>query len=470
MSIEIKTKNFSIRFGKIERAEVEQTVRNASIKMPKKDYTYAPLRTALLPTPAQLRSAVINVKNDPRQMMDILRRLPEADPHIFSVGNTRQLAILGYEWQIVPAEGLKDNEDEQRKCDEMQNLLYKTNFKDFLTGLTNGIVFGHAVINPVWMLDSNNKYFPQFDLLDGIHFAKKDGKVKMILDKNDKDFPVTLSESSAIVGNNDQNQAAARLAGNYGLVWLDLDEDALIIMNSVPPILKGWRRDYLGGLMRPGLYLTLLKYYSILDWAKFNEMFGMPLRVGKFDPVLSKDDAIEILKTAVQNLGTDAAAIIDKTTEIEFVSSKGGISQGRFTYEGFAEYIERKQSMAFIGQNLTAEQTGKFGSNALAQTQNLVRMDYMWADIESILPLVNKLIRKLYFFNYGTPPNNTYPQFELFTQEVKDLEMMGGVVRDLTSSGLPLSKTWAHEFFGTKPPENEEDSFGGNNNPFGVAD
>lgn len=127
--------------------------------------------------------------------------------------------------------------------------------------------------------------------------------------------------------------------------------------------------------------------------------------------------------------------------------------------------------MAFIGQNLTAELTGNFGSNAIAKTQNLVRMDYMWADIESITPLVNKLIRKSYFFNYGTPPNSTFPMFELYTEEVKELALMGGVVQDLSSSGLTLSKAWAHELFGTKPPEDDDDKFGGgNNNPFGVAE
>jgi hypothetical protein len=37
--------------------------------------------------------------------------------------------------------------------------------------------------------------------------------------------------------------------------------------------------------------------------------------------------------------------------------------------------------------------------------------------------------------------------------------------------GLELSKNWAHGYFGTKPPEDEDDSFGGgNSNPFNIPD
>ena len=368
MGFEIKTKNVHLKFGNIP---VEKEIitsgqpKNTTVNVSKKDYTYAPLRTAILPTPAQLRQAVIDIDRDPRMMMDVLRRLPEADPHIFSVGNTRQLAILGYDWIIEPSD--PDNEKEMKKCEEIMNLLERTNFDNFLTNLTNGIVYGHSVTNPIWTLDTKNRYYPKFDFLEGIHFGKRDGKVKMIVDKNDKDFFVTIGSNANITGINDQNQIASALAGN--LYWVDLNENDLIIVNYVPPILQGWKNNYMGGLMRPGLYLTLLKYFTMLDWAKFNELFGMPVRVGKYDPVLTSKEGIEILKTAVQNIGTDAGAVIDKTMELEFLRAESGVGTGRATYEAFAEHVERKQSMVFIGQNLTAEQTGKYAVNRLRQAR-----------------------------------------------------------------------------------------------------
>ena len=458
MGFEIKTKIFHLKFGEVVKdVESAPQPKNNSVNIPKKDYTYAPLRTSILPTPAQLREAVISVDRDPRPLMDILRRLPEADPHIFSVGNTRQLAILGYDWKIEP--GVDENDKEKAKCEEIENALARTNFDQFLTSLTNGIVYGHSVTNPVWHLDAKNRYYPKFDFLEGIHFGKKDGKVKMIVDKNDKEYLVTIGSNANITGINNQYQIATALSGSGNIIWVDLNEDDLIIVNSVPPIMQGWRNNYVGGLMRPGLYLTLLKYFTLLDWAKFNELFGMPVRVGKFDPVLTSDKGIEILKTAVENLGTDAGAVIDKTTELEFLRAESG-GGGKATYEAFAEHVERKQSMVFVGQNLTTEQTGKFGSNAMAQTQNLVRMDYMWADIQLVESNVQKIIEKMYFFNYGNPPEGFYPKFKFYTEETKDLQQLSGVVDDLSRAGLPISKKWAYETFDIEEPESEEDSFG----------
>jgi phage gp29-like protein len=472
MGFEIKTKNVHLKFGAtdvVKDVEVKTEVKNTSVKIPKKDFTYAPLRTLILPTPAQLREAVIAVDRDPRPLMDILRRLPEADPHIFSVGNTRQLAILGYDWKVEPF--TKDNDKEKARCEEIENALERTNFDQFLTSLTNGIVFGHSVTNPVWHLDAKNRYYPKFDFLEGIHFGKKDGRVKMIVDKNDKDFLVTIGSNAEITGINNQYQIATALSGSGNIIWMDLNEDDLIIVNSIPPILQGWKNNYVGGLMRPGLYLTLLKYFTLLDWAKFNELFGMPVRVGKFDPVLTSDEGIAILKTAIQNLGTDAGAVIDKTTEMDFLRAESGIGTGKATYEGFAEYVERKQSLVFIGQNLTAEQTGKFGSNALGQTQNLIRMDYMWADLQLVEANVQKIIQKMYFFNYGNPPEGFYPKFKFYTEETKDLEQLSSVLDNLTRSGLPISKKWAYKTFDVDEPEDEKDSFGTNNpSPFNIGD
>jgi phage gp29-like protein len=251
---------------------------------------------------------------------------------------------------------------------------------------------------------------------------------------------------------------------------MDLNEDDLIIVNYVPPILQGWKNNYVGGLMRPGLYLTLLKYFTALDWAKYNELFGMPMRVGKFKQ-FTDNKGIELLKTAVQNLGSDASAVIDDTMAIEFVQANGSIGSGKFAYEAFIEFVERKQSLVFIGQNLTAEQTGKFGSNALGQTQNLIRMDYMWADIQLVEANVQKIIQKMYFFNYGNPPEGFYPKFKFYTEETKDLEQLSSVLDNLTRSGLPISKKWAYKTFDVDEPEDEKDSFGTNNpSPFNIGD
>jgi phage gp29-like protein len=229
---------------------------------------------------------------------------------------------------------------------------------------------------------------------------------------------------------------------------------------------EGLTKNYIGGLMRPALYLTLLKFYNILDFAKYNELFGMPLRVGYFDPIMSSDKAIAILKTAVQNLGADASAVVDKTTEIKFVDGK--VSGKGENYERFANYVESKQSILMLGQTLTTEVSKTGGNRALGQVHDLVRMDKLWSDLQKAQERFTKdVVQKDYFYNYGLPPNGNYPKYEFETDEYKDLSLMATVVRDLSASGKEFDSAWADEFFGTKGPETQTPSFGGNKNPFG---
>lgn len=49
----------------------------------------------------------------------------------------------------------------------------------------------------------------------------------------------------------------------------------------------------------------------------FAEVYGMPLRVGRYEPGASRVDR-EALINAVRSLGSDAAGTVQKSTEIEF--------------------------------------------------------------------------------------------------------------------------------------------------------
>jgi phage gp29-like protein len=468
MSFEISTGNFHLKFGK-QSAESNKSGKSAvppaSVKIEQKDYTYAPLRVALLPTPLQLKQAVITILGDPRPMFDILRKLPIADMHLAGVLQKRKDAIMGFEWRVKPADINAEDPVEQKRADEINNRLVKSNFKDFLKCMDNGIIFGHSVSQLHWMLDSNNQYMPNFESIDYIHFSKKDKKLQLIVDRTNYEYFMTIGQdNSPLVTNVDQYSVARYLNNNAGIMYLPINEDQVITMMNNP--FEGLISDYIGGLIRPALYLTLLKYYNLLDWAKFNELFGMPLRVGKFDPLLSSDAAINTLKTAVQNLGTDASAVIDTTTMIEFVESKGGNSNNN-PYQTFADYIETKQSILMLGQNLTTQIGKGVGSKAAATVHQDSEKDKIWTDCGDIKPRVDKVVDKDYFYNYGMPANNAYPEFEFITEEYKDLQGMAAVVRDLASSGKQFSSEWADDYFGTVGPEDQAPSFGGNKNPFG---
>ena len=60
-----------------------------------------------------------------------------------------------------------------------------------------------------------------------------------------------------------------------------------------------------GGIARVAAWAYLCKNYTVKDWLTFAEVFGMPLRIGRYQNGALKED-IQILKMAVANLGSDA--------------------------------------------------------------------------------------------------------------------------------------------------------------------
>ncbi len=454
--------NFNISFGKAKPPELKP--QNNGVVVSEKEYTFAPLKTALLPSPGELRTALNYVDSDPRAMMDILRKLPQASNHLLGLMGKRQDAFLSLDYEVKPHKLNAENKEELKRCEEITDRLVGSNFDDVLKQIINSVMFGHSVTNPIWTLDNHNKYKARFDTIDFIHFGKKNGDIKLIFDKDDKDFAFTLSNNLRLLGSDGKNQAAQLLNSKERIQFLDLNYNHLIVSSTNPFL--GLQKNYLGGWMRPLLYLTLLLHYDILDWAHFNEMFGMPLRVGKYD-TYSPDKAVEVLRTAVKNLGADASAIIDKSTEIEFIETQG--AKGGFGYSQFAEYVEAKQSVNLRGETLTTEVNSKGGNRALGEVHRLVGADKLLHDIKVAKPVVtNQIVLRDYLFNYGNPANGFFPEFHIYPKDQTNYELGIDIIQGLASAGLPMSKAKAYDKFKEfiAVPENDEDSFGGGKNPF----
>ena len=60
--------------------------------------------------------------------------------------------------------------------------------------------------------------------------------------------------------------------------------------------------DTRAGLLRVCAWMYLFKNYGIKDWVAFAEVFGMPLRLGKYDPGATKEDK-DALRAAIYPWG-----------------------------------------------------------------------------------------------------------------------------------------------------------------------
>ncbi|MGQ9687285.1 MAG: phage portal protein family protein [Desulfobaccales bacterium] len=172
----------------------------------------------------------------------------------------------------------------------------------------------------------------------------------------------------------------------------------------------------------------------------------MPLRLGKYDPASSPADR-EALIQAIRNLGTDAAGIISKNTEIEFVEATSRLSGNSNPYQVLADFCNREMSKAILGQTLTTDTAGGTGTYAAAQVHAQVRSDLVEADAQALgQTLREQLLRPLVGFNFGW--DKAVPWFRFRSEKKEDLKTLSEVYRNLVAMGMPLSLEHVAERFG----------------------
>lgn len=200
-----------------------------------------------------------------------------------------------------------------------------------------------------------------------------------------------------------------------------------------------------GGLARAAAYAYLFHNFSLRDWVTFCEMFGIPLRLGRYEAGVASTDDLSVLYQAVHDLGTDSAAMLPKNMEIEFPTVGAG-RVGADLWENLLDYLDRQVSKLVLGQTLTAD-TGKGGggSYALGSVHNDVRIDILRADATALASAVNtQLVKLLVDLNFG---GADYPTLRLPVDDPEDLVAMATIVGKAVEMGQPVSQQWFSDKF-----------------------
>ena len=353
----------------------------------------------------------------------------ECDPHIGSVLGTRKNAVLGLDLTISPAsESAEDKKISEFVNNEIDGL---NAFDETQLDLLDAIGKGYSLTEIDWRIANDQATIAA---LRWLH-PKRVTFVKLVADQWQPDdlTPRLLTEHNEIEG------------------------------EEIPPFKALYHRykarsgyDTKSGVLRVVAWMYLFKNYALKDWVIFSEVFGMPLRLGKYSSGASTDDR-DALMRAVQSLGSDAAGIISKSTEIEFIHAiKAG---GEPPYKILCEWADRQCSKAILGQTLTTETDGK-GSYAAGKVHNDVRGDLLEADARSLArTLRDQLVRPLVGFNFGW--DKPLPKVELPLVETEDLKELAEVAGILSEKiGYPFTLEQISERFKWRTPQKGETILG----------
>lgn len=203
----------------------------------------------------------------------------------------------------------------------------------------------------------------------------------------------------------------------------------------------GKPRD-LGALIIASL-LALWKRGQFGDWAQYNELFGMPFRVGKYNPW---DDTTRTkLYTALSEMGGAGYAVIPNGTEVDFHEAKGN-GTGQATFKDLVELCNSEMSKLFLGQTMTTDQGS---SRSQGEVHKEVENDITLADMRRTEFLLNwelkpRLTKLGYPMDKGEFTFDLTRNLPLETRidlDVKVAKQLGGQVPDrywYDTYGVPM--------------------------------
>lgn len=352
--------------------------------------------------PARLASAFSQAdQGQITEQSKLFTLIEEHDSHIFSELAKRKRAITSLGWQLTPKDDADQSELDRTK--ELEDMLRSSNgFEDMQYDLVDAIAKGFSMIEMQWHRGDNIWLPEKYNFVPQQHFVTDQNSAELLY--NGTGMPEPLK--------------------HHG--WL----------KHIHKAKSGYLESSM--LFRVLAWTYAYKAYNIQDMQRFLELYGLPLRLGKYPPGIGKQQRDELLR-AVRGIGHDGAGVIPANMQIEFIKADANGSIRDFL--STIEYWEEKQSKAILGGELD----GKAVTEARIMTYDKVRREILMHDVGQVQPTINQqLLIPINTFN-GIFADKRLPQFTYLTQESVDQQKMVNVLKTGSELGMEIDVEYAHE-------------------------
>ncbi|MDO6497338.1 DUF935 domain-containing protein [Photobacterium sanguinicancri] len=392
----------------IEKVDLEeqQTDSNARLSELKRHFNAHPSSGL---TPAKLANLMRQAESgDLIAQCELAEDMEEKDAHIQSEISKRKMALLGVEWNIRPPRNA--TKEEKYDADLIQELLEDATWlEDVLFDMADATLKTFANLELRW------------EMVEGIQLVTG-------YDHRDPSWFQTHPD--------DRNQLRLRDGSHEGA---ELNPFGWISHTAKAKSGYLTRR----GLVRVLAWPFLFKNYSVRDLAEFLEIYGLPIRLGKYPEGATDPEKMTLLR-AVMSIGHNAGGIIPKGMDIDFNNAADGQSD---PFMAMINWCEKSQSKAILGGTLTSQADGKTSTNALGNVHNEVRQEIRNFDLKRIAAtLTRDLVFPLYALNgksYRT--RHRIPHFEFELTEAEDIQLLSSSLPGLVEMGMKIPTAWAHD-------------------------
>lgn len=262
------------------------------------------------------------------------------DGHLLSVMNKRSMAITNKRITFVDKDGAIDESIKESVTDTPW-------FYDFNKHANTSIPYGHALIEliPEAGIVTKAKLVPRFNVIPERSF------LAWSYNNLDVGFDYTLEEP-------------------YASYLIE----------------SGGDKDY--GLLMSAAQYVIYKRGGLGDWAQFCELFGLPLKIGKYDPFDA--ETRKLLNESFNSMGGAAHMIIPKGADIEIKDAGSNAGQSGIFLD-LVKVCNEEMSKIFLGQTMT---TDSGSSRSQSETHKETESDIFLAD----------MIEREYLLNWSLKP------------------------------------------------------------------
>ncbi|CAN5883994.1 DUF935 domain-containing protein [soil metagenome] len=354
---------------------------------------------------------------------ELFMDMEEKDAHLYAEMTKRKRSILTVEWEIKPPRNANAAEKSQAA--------YLTELVSDLPGWDNMLL----------------------DALDGIGH----GFSCMELDWQ-------------MVGKEWLPKAMTHRPQSWFMTAFD-DQNTIKLRDNTPTGAAltpfGWishvHRARSGVLARSGLHRILawpylFKNYAVRDLAELLEIYGLPIRLGKYPPGTGEKEKATLLR-AVTQLGHAAAGIIPESMSIDFETAAQG---NHDLFQAMITWAEQSISKAILGGTLTSQADGKSSTHALGKVHERAQHDILASDAKQLAAtLTRDLLYPLLVLNSGAGGDRIddprrMPQLHFDVREEEDFQMLAKALPDLVDIGTPVPISWVQRKLSIPSPQNNE--------------
>jgi len=342
------------------------------------------------------RAAIGDAEKITPNLLPLLRQYNETllDAHVQAVIGTRVNKLLSTEWCLRDANG---------DIDEIAtDLINKKWFQQVRKYINEAVYYGFSLIQLGSII---NDEFSDVTLVPRINVVPK---LKGVMKSASSSF--------------DEKDLLLFKEKPYNFYTIFADTQTLGLLLQITPHAI-WKKNAIG------------------FWARYLELFGMPVRIGKTD--IADKERRANMSNMLKNMSSAAWATFDRNDTIEFVQNSGNASTGNTTFNDMTQFNNAEISKVVLGQTMT---TDNGSSRSQAEVHERVADIYLQADQHFEESTMNTEVLPLLEFHRLIPAGLRFEHLNYESMEIKIQKIQA--LKEMVAAGFIIDPLFAEQYTG----------------------